>query len=189
MNKILTIAFCLLVMLFFISFDKNGGNYCRPGSASCNAARAAWNNQVVHPPVVFTLLNGTIYFPVRTTSDSPNPCVERVAQWLGERTRIRLLKTLGTLKLKFDEQSFIATETIETVKASGKKQFEFIDSMASPVAPDVIRLNINHTASNLLFSLHYYEDAIGEKKDIKETLVCEIPAILIDNAALNTLWQ
>ncbi|VUS44049.1 hypothetical protein [Klebsiella spallanzanii] len=190
MKSIITIATGLFVIITIISLFNSDGSHCRPTSATCKAARAARNSGAVHPgPVVNTLTDGTIYFPGWPIPGFSAACVERIEQWPGRSTRIRLLKKSGALTFKIDSDDFVATETIQTIKESGTKQFEFIGDMTPLVGPDRIKLIINDKDSNLLFSLLYDEDATSEKNELEEKFVCNLAAIPIDNAALNTLWQ
>ncbi|MEM0652879.1 hypothetical protein AAFL31_13825 [Klebsiella huaxiensis] len=190
MKSIITIATGLFVIITIISLFNSDGSHCRPTSATCKAVRAARNSGAVHPgPVVYTLIDGTIYFPGWPIPGFSAACVERIEQWPGRSTRIRLLKKSGALTFKMDADDFVATETIQTIKESGTKQFEFIGDMTPLVGPDRIKLTIGDTGSELSFSLLYDKDPTSEKNELKETFTCDIAAIPIDNAALNTLWQ
>lgn len=100
-----------------------------------------------------------------------------------------LLKKSGVLTLKINYQDFIATETIQTIKESGARQFELIGDIVPLVAPDRIKLTISETGSDLSLSLLYDKDVTSEKNELKEKFACDLAAIPIDDAVLSTLWQ
>ncbi|MBA7845175.1 hypothetical protein HV213_04040 [Klebsiella sp. RHBSTW-00484] len=190
MKNIMTTVIGLSAFITIISLFDGEGSHCRPTSATCKAARAARNSAAVHPgPVVYTLLDGTIYFPDRTTPGFSAACVERIEQWPGGRASMLLLKKSGVLTLKINYQDFIATETIQTIKESGARQFELIGDIVPLVAPDRIKLTISETGSDLSLSLLYDKDVTSEKNELKEKFACDLAAIPIDDAVLSTLWQ
>lgn len=190
MKSIFTIAMGLLAIIAIISLFNGEGSHCRSTSATCKAARAARDSVAVHPgPVAYTLLDGTIHFPGWPIAGFSAACVERIEQWPGRSPRIRLLKKSGVLTFKLDADDFVATETIQAIKDAGTRQFEFIGDMTPLVGPDRIKLTISDTDSDLLFSFLYDKDATSDKNELKEKFSCDLAAVPIDQAALNTLWQ